>query len=515
MTDELRWYAQNGGQVLWLAETPESQQAHLGALSIAQRHGRSWQGDWASSMSWIRQDKIFGGIPTGGTVDFAFADLTPETVIVGLNPTGFCRQRPFGSVCGLGHHIVALVAERPVDRGRLMICTYRLREHLGAHPVATIMMHDMIRRMTGAGASEPARAAHLAGVPPRADQVTITSTFPRAGSYGPAGRDCTLVAICARRSASAYSSQSTRLSLPLASRCSSQRPLWCQWLGSSQSGRSMMGYTQSPSTPTPASRAFATSCDTSLIQRPRPDPKWLVATHDDRTPIPVVHVREQRAERKPTRVTRAVLPSKPPVGMLPLVRVVVIDPDDIEISRVPAQLRLHGSGEHIPGFELCRVLIRRRPGQVGPVFRRQHANQRLGVHDASGRVDRPDRFDTGDGGPDQLMLERGTNVFAVRMEVGFFSGSPSEGRDLIDRRVELYALAVVCDESRCLTTVSGKPIHEPGGQDVEIIRPAVVTECPDHLNTVAPSGLQHRPEGREIESSRGLTRCQRTPSRTV
>jgi hypothetical protein len=157
MTDELRWYAQNGGKVLWLAESPESQQAHLGAISIAQRHGRSWQGDWASSMSWIRQDKIFGGIPTGGTVDFAFADLTPETVIVGLSPRDFAANVHSGLFVGWVHHIVALVAERPVDRGRLMICTYRLREHLGTHPVATIMMRDMIARMAGVATPEPRR----------------------------------------------------------------------------------------------------------------------------------------------------------------------------------------------------------------------------------------------------------------------------------------------------------------------------------------------------------------------
>jgi hypothetical protein len=43
------------------------------------------------------------------------------------------------------------VAERRVDRGRLMTCTYRLREHLGTHPVATIMMEDMIARLSGVG----------------------------------------------------------------------------------------------------------------------------------------------------------------------------------------------------------------------------------------------------------------------------------------------------------------------------------------------------------------------------
>jgi hypothetical protein len=159
MTDELRGYAQNGGRVLWLAESPESQQAHLGAISIAQRQGRSWQGDWASSMSWIRQDKIFGGIPTGGTVDFAFADLTPETVVVGLSPRDFAANVHSGLLVGWAHHIVALVAERPIDRGRLMICTYRLREHLGTHPVATIMMRDMIEQMAVATSASPARWA--------------------------------------------------------------------------------------------------------------------------------------------------------------------------------------------------------------------------------------------------------------------------------------------------------------------------------------------------------------------
>ena len=159
MTDELRWYVQNGGRVLWLAEEPDSQQAHLGSISIAQRHGRSWQGDWASSMSWIRQDKIFGGIPSGGTVDFAFADLTPETVIVGLTPRDFAANVHSGLFVGWAHHIVALVAERPIDRGRLMISTYRIREHLATNPVATIMMREMIERIAKAPSADPELAA--------------------------------------------------------------------------------------------------------------------------------------------------------------------------------------------------------------------------------------------------------------------------------------------------------------------------------------------------------------------
>jgi hypothetical protein len=159
MTDELRYYVQQGGRAVWLAESSDAQQTHLGTLSIAQRQGRTWQGDWASSFSWIRQDRTFRDIPTGGMVDFAFADLTPEAVIVGLSPRDFAGNVHAGLFVGWVHHVVALVAERAVDRGRLLACTFRLREHLGTHPVATMMMRDMIARMAPPAVRDDAAAA--------------------------------------------------------------------------------------------------------------------------------------------------------------------------------------------------------------------------------------------------------------------------------------------------------------------------------------------------------------------
>jgi hypothetical protein len=151
LTDEARWFIQQGGRVLWLAENSESLQTYVGSLGIAQRRGRSWQGDWASSMSWIKGDRLFRDLPTGGLVDFAFADLTPDAVIVGLSPRDFASNVHAGLFVGWIHHTVALVAERAIDKGRLLISTFRLRDHLGTHPVATIMMRDMIRRLATSG----------------------------------------------------------------------------------------------------------------------------------------------------------------------------------------------------------------------------------------------------------------------------------------------------------------------------------------------------------------------------
>lgn len=147
MDDPIRWYLQNGGRVLWLAESSDDKQTYLGSLGIAQRQGRSWQGDWASSMSWLRQDRMFRALPTGGTVDFAFADLTPECVIVGLNPRDYLADVYSGLFVGWLHHTVGLVAERRVGHGRLLTCTFRLREHLDYNPVARIMFNDMLSHL--------------------------------------------------------------------------------------------------------------------------------------------------------------------------------------------------------------------------------------------------------------------------------------------------------------------------------------------------------------------------------
>ncbi|MGE5141173.1 MAG: glycoside hydrolase family 2 TIM barrel-domain containing protein, partial [Rudaea sp.] len=147
MTDELRWYVQNGGRVLWLADAPDSQQTYLEAMNVVSRQGRRWQGDWANNFNWLRQDRMFGEIPTGGKVDFAFADLTPETVITGLGPRHFASDVHAGMFVGWLHYTVALIAERAFGHGQLIACTFRLRNHLTTHPVAAIMLHDMIARL--------------------------------------------------------------------------------------------------------------------------------------------------------------------------------------------------------------------------------------------------------------------------------------------------------------------------------------------------------------------------------
>jgi hypothetical protein len=150
MTDALREYVQQGGRVLWLAEQADSQQTYLKDLGIVPRAGHGWQGDWASNFNWIRQDRMFGHIPTGGTVDFAFADLIPDTVITRIAPADFEGDVHAGLFVGWLHHTVALIAERQIASGRLLVSTFQLSQHLHDHPVAGVMLRDMLAYVTRA-----------------------------------------------------------------------------------------------------------------------------------------------------------------------------------------------------------------------------------------------------------------------------------------------------------------------------------------------------------------------------
>jgi hypothetical protein len=144
MTDSMRQYVEHGGRVLFLAETPEARQTPLQHIGVSKRQGTSWQGDWASNFNWLRRDRMFRHIPTDGVCDFAFADLTPECVITGFSPRDFACDVHAGLFVGWLRHHAALVAERRFGSGRLMLSTLRLRHHLRTHPVATIMLRDMV-----------------------------------------------------------------------------------------------------------------------------------------------------------------------------------------------------------------------------------------------------------------------------------------------------------------------------------------------------------------------------------
>jgi hypothetical protein len=147
MTEQWRDYVLGGGRVLWLAESDEAQQTWFKDVCVLSRDQAGLRGDWASNFNWIRHDAIFTDIPTDNLVDFAFADLTPEHVILGVHPFHWPRDVHAGIFVGWIHKNAALVAERCEGHGRMIVCTFRLRDHLATHPVAAAMLRDMLLRL--------------------------------------------------------------------------------------------------------------------------------------------------------------------------------------------------------------------------------------------------------------------------------------------------------------------------------------------------------------------------------
>jgi hypothetical protein len=146
LTQSIYRYLQDGGKVLWLAES-DPEPNPMDSWKVCRRADTHWQGDWASSFSWIASDGPFQHLPSAGVVDFVFAGITPDHVISGVTPDEFGTGVHAGLFVGWLQHNTALVAERQVGEGQLLISTFQLSENWSINPLAAAMLHDLIDHM--------------------------------------------------------------------------------------------------------------------------------------------------------------------------------------------------------------------------------------------------------------------------------------------------------------------------------------------------------------------------------
>src|SRR5438876_978991 len=74
--------------------------------------------------------------------------------------------------------------------------------------------------------------------------------------------------------------------------------------------------------------------------------------HEERPAIALPYPAEHSMQRRPARIARLVFPSQALLRELPLVRVIVIHSEDIEITLISAQLRPRSPGDHVPRLVL-------------------------------------------------------------------------------------------------------------------------------------------------------------------
>jgi hypothetical protein len=119
---------------------------HLPGISLVERDGTIWRGDWIAGFSWIRRDGPFADLPGGPIFDLSFSDVVPHHLLTGFRPWEFGSNVHAGIVVGWVHKPAAIIGEKRVGRGGVVATTFRLtRENPGADPVASALFDALVQ----------------------------------------------------------------------------------------------------------------------------------------------------------------------------------------------------------------------------------------------------------------------------------------------------------------------------------------------------------------------------------
>ncbi|WP_108398346.1 glycoside hydrolase family 2 protein [Devosia submarina] len=122
---------------------------HLPGISLVERDGTIWRGDWIAGFSFVRRDGPFADLPGSPILDLSFSGVVPHHLLLGFRPWEFGNNVHAGIVVGWVHKAAAIIGEKRVGRGGVVATTFRLtREAPGADPLAAALLDGVIR--TGA-----------------------------------------------------------------------------------------------------------------------------------------------------------------------------------------------------------------------------------------------------------------------------------------------------------------------------------------------------------------------------
>lgn len=118
---------------------------HLPGISLVERDGTIWRGDWIAGFSFIRREGPFAKLPGGPIFDLSFSGVVPHHLLTGFRPWEFGNNVHAGTVVGWVHKPAAIIGEKRVGRGGVVATTFRLtREAPGADPVAAALFDALV-----------------------------------------------------------------------------------------------------------------------------------------------------------------------------------------------------------------------------------------------------------------------------------------------------------------------------------------------------------------------------------
>ncbi len=128
-TAAVRDALQNGAHVLLIADTDGNQggeQFQLPIGALVNRAGTSWQGDWATSFSWLHKRGPFAPLPGDPFLQMEYAPIMPDVVLVGLPAWAYRSRSWAGLALGWIHKPVSLLAHAPYGSGEIVATTFKL-----------------------------------------------------------------------------------------------------------------------------------------------------------------------------------------------------------------------------------------------------------------------------------------------------------------------------------------------------------------------------------------------------
>lgn len=128
-TTALQEAVQQGALLLLIADAERNTLPDRAALPTGQliaRSGTGWQGDWATSFSWLLKEGPFAALPGGPLLEMEYAMVMPDAVIAGVPARAFPDVSWAGLALGWIHKPVSLLHKAPYGNGEIVTTTFKL-----------------------------------------------------------------------------------------------------------------------------------------------------------------------------------------------------------------------------------------------------------------------------------------------------------------------------------------------------------------------------------------------------
>ena len=128
-TEQLQILVQQGTSLLLIANAEslkKPDQMHVPTGHLLAREGTGWQGDWATSFSWLRKEGPFATLPGPALLEMEYAEVMPDAIIAGIPARVFPDIVWAGLALGWIHKPVSLLHKAPYGAGEIVTTTFRL-----------------------------------------------------------------------------------------------------------------------------------------------------------------------------------------------------------------------------------------------------------------------------------------------------------------------------------------------------------------------------------------------------